>query len=62
VIGSSLFAAASVALDLWQKDDGKNDLLGLLDQATDALAEGMSELRASGHAPSASTKGRPRRR
>jgi AcrR family transcriptional regulator len=47
VIGSSLLTAASVALDLWQKDSGKSDLLALLDQATDALAEAMSELHSS---------------
>jgi AcrR family transcriptional regulator len=47
VIGSSLLTAASVALDLWQKDSGKSDLLALLDQATDALAEAMSELQSS---------------
>ena len=47
VIGSALLAAVTVALDLWQKDDGKSDLLALLDQATDALAEGMHELQPS---------------
>lgn len=44
VIGSSLLAAVSVALDLWQKDSGKSDLFALLDQATDALADAMGEL------------------
>ena len=44
VIGSSLLAAVFVALDLWQRDGGKSDLLALLDQATDALAKGMREL------------------
>jgi AcrR family transcriptional regulator len=44
VIGSSLLAAVSVALDLWQRDGGKSDLLVLLDWAIDSLAEGMSEL------------------
>ena len=47
VIGSALFGAVTVALDLWQNDGGKSDLLGLLDQATDALAKGMRELRPS---------------
>jgi AcrR family transcriptional regulator len=47
VIGSSLLAAVWVALDLWQKDGGKSDLLALLDQATDALAESMRELQLS---------------
>jgi MftR C-terminal domain len=50
VIGSSLFAAVFVALDLWQRDGGKNDLLTLLDQATDALAAGMRELQPSPNA------------
>jgi MftR C-terminal domain len=45
VIGTALLAAVSVALDLWQKSDDKRDLLALLDQATDALAEGMHELK-----------------
>jgi AcrR family transcriptional regulator len=53
VIASSLIAAVSVALDLWQKGDGKRDLLALLDQSVDALAEGMRELQLSpgAHAP-----------
>jgi MftR C-terminal domain len=29
VIGSALLAAVSVALDRWQRDEGKSDLLGL---------------------------------
>jgi AcrR family transcriptional regulator len=45
VIASSLTAAVSVALDLWQKGDGKGDLVALVDLAVDALAEGMHELR-----------------
>jgi AcrR family transcriptional regulator len=45
VVGSALFAAVSVALDRWQKDEGKSDPLALLDRATDALAEGVRELR-----------------
>jgi AcrR family transcriptional regulator len=44
VVGSALLAAVSVALEVWQSDDGKSDLLALLDQATDALAASMSEL------------------
>jgi AcrR family transcriptional regulator len=44
VVGSALIAAVFVALDLWQKDGGKRDLLALLDDATDALAEGLREL------------------
>jgi AcrR family transcriptional regulator len=45
VVGSSLLAAVIVAIDVWQQDGGKDDLLALLDQATDALAAGMRELR-----------------
>ena len=44
VVGSALLASVSVALELWQRDDGASDLLALLDQATDALRESMSEL------------------
>jgi AcrR family transcriptional regulator len=45
VIGSALLAAVSVALDRWHQDEGKSDLLALLDRATDALAEAVRELR-----------------
>jgi AcrR family transcriptional regulator len=45
VVGSSLLAAVIVAIDVWQQDGGKDDLLALVDQATDALATGMRELR-----------------
>jgi AcrR family transcriptional regulator len=45
VVGSALLAAVTVALDRWQHDDGNSDLLALLDRATDALAEGVRELR-----------------
>jgi hypothetical protein len=44
VIGSALLAAVGVALDLWQKDDGRGDLLALVDRAIDSLADGMSDL------------------
>src|SRR5262245_17603407 len=44
VIGSSLLAAVIVAIDVWQQGGGKDDLLAILDQATDALAAGMREL------------------
>src|SRR5499426_1779576 len=44
VIGSSLLAAVIVAIDVWQQNGGKDDLLAILDQATDALAAGMREL------------------
>jgi hypothetical protein len=62
VIGTSLLAAVSVALDLWQKDDGKSDLLDLLDQAIDALAEGISELQPSPQGRKAAAKPRASRR
>jgi AcrR family transcriptional regulator len=58
VVGSALFAAVSVALDLWQKGGGKGDLLALLDRATEALAEGAREL---GRAPRRSAKARASR-
>jgi AcrR family transcriptional regulator len=44
VIGAALLSAVIVALEVWQRDDGKTDLLEILDQAFDTLAEGMSEL------------------
>src|SRR5262245_13611852 len=44
VLGSALLAAVRVALDLWQRDEGRTDLLALLDRATDALAEGVLQL------------------
>jgi AcrR family transcriptional regulator len=55
VTGSALLAAVSVALDRWQKGGGKSDPLALLDEATDALAKSMSELRPSSRARSART-------
>jgi AcrR family transcriptional regulator len=58
VIGSSLLAAVWVALDLWQKSDGKRDLLALLDEAVDALAKGMRELLSSPGAHAGSRKPR----
>jgi hypothetical protein len=50
----------SAALDRWQSD-GKTDLLGLLDQATDALVEGVRELRPSTRTDDASAQRRRRR-
>jgi AcrR family transcriptional regulator len=44
VIASALIAAVSVALDLWQRDGGKDDLVALLDHAIATLAEGVREL------------------
>jgi AcrR family transcriptional regulator len=45
VTAAALLAAVSVALDLWQRGDGRSDLVALLDQAIDSLAEGVRELR-----------------
>jgi AcrR family transcriptional regulator len=44
----AILDAAYAALDAWQRSDGKENLLILLDQATDALIEGVSELRPAG--------------
>jgi AcrR family transcriptional regulator len=44
VTGAALLAAVSIALDLWQKDGGKSDLLALLDRTTDTLAVSMRDL------------------
>jgi AcrR family transcriptional regulator len=43
-VGSALLAAVSVALDIWQRDDGKDDLLRLLDEAIDTMVAGLREL------------------
>ena len=42
--GAALLAAVSIALDLWQQDGGKSDLLALLDRTTDTLAVSMRDL------------------
>jgi len=41
VVGLALIAAVTVALDAWRRDEGKSDLLELLDRAFDALADGL---------------------
>jgi AcrR family transcriptional regulator len=46
VVGSALLGAVSVALDRWQKDGGRSDLLALLDRATDALGASARDLAA----------------
>jgi AcrR family transcriptional regulator len=51
----AIIDAAGSALDRWQQSDGKADLIALFDQATDALIDGIAEMRPSG-------TGRPRRR
>jgi MftR C-terminal domain len=53
VAGSALLAAVSVALDAWQRDGGKTDLLAVFDQATDALAAFARELSVRPADPSA---------
>jgi AcrR family transcriptional regulator len=62
VTASGLLAAVTVALDLWQKDGGKSDLLAILDRAIDSLAEGMSEARSSARGRDAPAKPRGSRR
>ena len=52
VAGSAMLAAVSVALEAWQRDGGKSDLLALFDQATDALAAFAQELSVSPADPS----------
>ena len=37
--------AASSALDRWGQSNGKDDLIALFDQATDALIDGVAEMR-----------------
>lgn len=44
----ALLDAAGAALDTWQRSDGNKDLLVLLDHATDALIDGVAELRPAG--------------
>jgi AcrR family transcriptional regulator len=40
----ALSAAVTIAIDEWQRDGGKSDLLSLFDQTVDALATGIGEL------------------
>ena len=44
---TAIVDAAGAAFDRWQRADGETDLLALLDEATDALIAGVSELRPS---------------
>lgn len=46
VVGLAIIGAVTVALEEWQRGGGESDLLGLVDQAFDALAHGMGELHA----------------
>jgi hypothetical protein len=45
VLAAAFTSTILVALEAWGRDDGKGDLLALLDRALAALAEGMRELR-----------------
>ena len=45
VTAGALVAAVTIALDEWQRDDGKSDLLTLVDDAFEALAAGARGLR-----------------
>jgi AcrR family transcriptional regulator len=45
VVASALTSTIIVALDAWMRDDGKTDLLAILDRAMQALATNMRELR-----------------
>jgi AcrR family transcriptional regulator len=44
VVIVALGAIIVAALDQWQRDDGKSDLLAIFDQMTKALAEGVKDL------------------
>jgi AcrR family transcriptional regulator len=46
VLAAAFGAAIITAIDAWQTDDGKSDLLKLVDRAIDALARGLQELKA----------------
>jgi AcrR family transcriptional regulator len=56
---AALYAAIMVAVERWQRNDGREDLLGLVDDAIAALAAGAIELRDT---IQAHTAGRPTRR
>jgi AcrR family transcriptional regulator len=47
VTAAALIAAVGVALDRWQRTDGKADLLQLLNEAIDALAKTAADLQAN---------------
>jgi AcrR family transcriptional regulator len=44
VIGMALVGAVTLALETWEEQDGKGDPVVLVDQALDALAEGIAAL------------------
>jgi AcrR family transcriptional regulator len=45
VLSAALTSTIIVALDAWVRDDGKSDLMALLDEAMTALAAGLRALR-----------------
>jgi AcrR family transcriptional regulator len=47
VTAAALSAAVSIAIDQWQKDEGKSDLLALFEQTIDALTKGLGQLQPS---------------
>jgi len=47
VMLSALFAAMLVAVERWQHDDGRQDLIDVVDDAVNALAKDRPELRAA---------------
>jgi len=52
VVVMAILNAAAVAMDCWQRDGGTGDLVTLFDEAVDALAAAMRQLRpAAGSAP-----------
>ena len=48
VTATAIIDAAGCAFDRWQQSGGAADLLVLFDEATDALIDGITELRRSG--------------
>jgi hypothetical protein len=66
---AALFSAMLVAIERWQRDDGRDDLLRLFDDAVAALAAGAADLRdtvqaaaAAGARPAKSRAGAAKRR
>jgi AcrR family transcriptional regulator len=45
VLAAAFTSTILVALDAWVRDDGKSDLMALLERALEALAAGLRELR-----------------
>jgi AcrR family transcriptional regulator len=45
VVGLALVGAVTAALEAWRADEGRSDLMELVDRAFDALAEGVGALR-----------------